>query len=92
MTVKPPTKRATRYRDKPVSSPERRLIMLAKRQNLAVGFDREIERMRGPWIAIADPTGRVLHESTSLDRAGAWLAQFDSRANRPSSDIKSPAR
>ena len=68
-----PAKRATRYCGKPESSAAHQLRQRARRHNLVVSFDRQVQAMNGPWIAIADQAGKHLHEAYSTDLAIDWL-------------------
>lgn len=61
-------------RAKPEISPEHRLLQVASRQDLAVEFDRELQKVNGEYIALRDNAGQVLYAGDLCVVALTWLA------------------
>ena len=67
-----PRRKAVRAR--PAVSLEHRLLQAASRQNLAVEFDRELQKANGDYIALRDNAGQVLYSGDLCVVALTWLA------------------
>lgn len=59
---------------KPAISAEHRLLDVASRQDLAVEFDRELQKVNGDYIALRDNAGQVLYSGDLCVVALTWLA------------------